>query len=60
MRTILIILAYVTAFFSIYAAMQIAPDMKWPHTDREWIAANLLVIGMASKLFGHSLLLLCR
>jgi hypothetical protein len=59
-RFFLVLFLYISALFSVYAGFQLAPDMKWPHTDIEWVAANLLVIGMSLKMLGHIILLNIR
>lgn len=57
MRWFCICVFYAAAFFFIWGAFQMAPDMTWPHTNRDWVAVNLLMIGCASKLLGHAMLL---
>ncbi len=56
-RFALAIFAYLTAFIAIYGGFQLAPNMTWPATSIEYVAANLLVIGMSAKCLGHVLLL---
>lgn len=48
---------YFGAAVLIWAALQMAPDMTWPRTDVETMAALMLVAGMGSKLMGHAWLL---
>lgn len=57
MKLIFAALFYVCAIFSIWLAFEIAPDMVWPATDAEWLAAHLLFVGLSSKMLGHILLL---
>ena len=57
-KAFIITCCYLSALFLIWAGFEIAPDMTWPKTDREIIAAHFLVIGMSLKLLGHSILLL--
>lgn len=52
MRFLTILLAYLAAFVAFYGATTIAPDMKWPVTDTEFMAAQLLVLGFVAKIVG--------
>jgi hypothetical protein len=56
-RFLVALALYAGAFVCIYAAFQLAPDMKWPHTQIEWIATQMLVIGLCAKTAGHVVLL---
>lgn len=51
-KLILGVVLYAIAFAFIYSAIAIAPDMQWPSTDLERIAASLLLAGFAAKLGG--------
>jgi hypothetical protein len=48
---------YAIAFAALYTAFDIAPDMTWPRTDAEFLAAQLLVIGGLAKCFGLAVIL---
>lgn len=43
---------YAIAFAAFYAATSIAPDMTWPRTNAEFMAAQLLAIGALAKCGG--------
>ena len=51
-KLILGVVLYAIAFAFIYSAIAIAPNMQWPSTDLERIAASLLLAGFAAKLGG--------
>lgn len=57
MKTAIVITLYAFALLLIYAGLHLAPNMTWPHTDLEWVAAEMLVAGMVAKLVGHVVLL---
>lgn len=56
MRATLGLACFTFAFWAIWTAIAIAPDMTFPATEAEWLAAILLVTGGVSKLAGHVLL----
>lgn len=47
------LICYAGAFVFIYAGLQLAPDMTWPETDSEVLAALMVTAGMGAKLLGH-------
>lgn len=56
MRFLIIALCYIVAFAAFYAATTIAPDMKWPTTQIEYMAAQIMVIGAIFKIAGSVVL----
>ena len=46
------LLHYIAGLVFIYGATSMAPNMNWPHTAIEWIAADLLFLGLASVIVG--------
>jgi hypothetical protein len=57
MKTTIALFCYGIALFFVYAAFQLAPDMKWPTTDLEVTAAIFMTTGCIAKLIGHVILL---
>lgn len=45
-------LCLVVCLVCLYAATTIAPTMGWPTTSQEWLAAQLVVIGLLAKFTG--------
>lgn len=55
-RALVIIALYAIAALAIYTGLDIAPDMTWPHTAQEWLAAQMVCLGMVAKVAGHFVL----
>ena len=51
-RLLTALLAYSACLLLIASGFHHAPSMTWPVTHTDWLAVNLLILGLIAKLLG--------